>query len=105
MTYRDEKDQLKKHKQNQCEDEVGPPTFSIKLRYGWIMPQIYREGIEGWLESVKSKKNGPCQNRHGHIYIVYIPININMSISLDFGSLFLQLPTLFGSLVGRRRFD
>ena len=58
QTYRDKTDQLKKHKQNPYENKVGPPTLQIKLRYGWIMCQTYRGGIEGWLESVPGLYKG-----------------------------------------------
>ena len=34
QTYRDETDQLKKHKQNPYENEDGPPDLQIELRYG-----------------------------------------------------------------------
>ena len=56
QTYRAQTELLKTHKQNQYENKVGSRTFQIKLRYGWIMCQTYREGIEGWLAySMKNK--------------------------------------------------
>ena len=58
QTYRDKTDLSKKHKQNPYKNEVGPPTLQIKLRYGWIMSQTYRGGIEGWLESVPGLYKG-----------------------------------------------
>ena len=57
QTYRDKTDQLKKHKQNPYENELGSRTFLIKLRYGF-MCQTYREGIEGWLEGVPGLYKG-----------------------------------------------
>ena len=58
QTYRDEADQLKKHKQNPYENELGSRTLLIKLRNGRIMSQTYREGIEGWLEGVPGLYKG-----------------------------------------------
>ena len=58
QTYRDKTDQLKQHKQNPYENELGSWTFLIKLRNGRIMCQTCREGIEGWLEGVPGLYKG-----------------------------------------------